>query len=203
MNKKLLAEIISIVFNPVVFLITFPLMIVYKETTSISAALKWEIFTGFFVAVGLLIIYFGIRKGVFSDEDLSKRKEREEFYYFALVISFVYLVAALLLKGIFFYLSIAGIGIFLAIIILTFVNRHIKASIHMASLCSFIVTISVLFGINYFWFSFWIVPLIFWSRLYLKRHTRKELILGGLLGIVITLATFLMAAKILEYSVLV
>ncbi len=200
MKKKNFAEIISLIFNPVVFLFSLPFLVVYRQTTNLSSAIKWEMFSGLFVGIGLLIIYLGIRGGVFSDGDLSKRKEREEFYYFALVLSFIYLIIALFLRGIFFHLSILGLGIFFAIIIFTFINKYLKASIHLASLCAFIVTISILFGLNYFWLTFWIVPFVFWSRLYLKRHTKKELIVGGLLGVIITLATFLMAAKILIYQ---
>lgn len=200
MNKRLFAKIVSLVFNPVIFLFSLPFIVVYKQTESISYALKWQLFSGFFVVIGLLIIYLGIRRGIFSDIDLSQKKEREEFYYFALVLSFFYLIISLFFKGIFFYLSIVGLGIFLAIIIFTFVNKFIKASIHLASLCAFITTITILFGINYFWLTFWIIPLVSWSRLYLKKHTKKELILGSILGILITLATFLMAAKIIEYG---
>jgi membrane-associated phospholipid phosphatase len=200
MNKKIFAEVVSLVFNPVIFLFALPFMVVYKQTTNFSSAIKWEMFSGFFVVIGLLIIYLGIRRGIFSDEDLSKRKEREEFYYFALVLSFAYLIAALFLKGIFFHLSIVGLGLFLAIIIFTLINRFIKASIHLAALWAFTVAVSLLYGLNYFWFTVWIIPLVAWSRLYLKRHTKKELLVGSMLGILITLATFLMAVKILEYG---
>jgi membrane-associated phospholipid phosphatase len=203
MNKRLLAEVISLVFNPVIFLFSLPFMVVYKQTENVSSAIKWEMFSGFFVVIGLLIIYLGIRRGIFSDEDLSKRKEREEFYYFALVLSFTYLIASLLLRGIFFYISIVGLGLFLAIIVFTFVNKYIKASIHLAALWTFIIVITRFFGWEFFWITIGLVPLVSWARLYLKRHTKKELIVGSLLGILLTLATFLMAAKILEYQVYV
>jgi hypothetical protein len=197
MNKRILAEVLSLVFNPVIFLFSLPFLVVYRQTTNLSSAIKWELFSGFFVVIGLAIIYLGIRRGIFSDEDLSKRQEREEFYYFALILSFTYLIASLLLRGIFFHLSIVGLGLFLAIIIFTFVNKFIKASVHLGALWAFIITVSLLFGLNYFWLTIWIVPLVMWARLYLKRHTKKELIVGSMLGIFITLATFLMAVIIL------
>lgn len=200
MNKKLLAKIISLVLNPVIFLLSLPFLVVYRQTANFSSAIKWEAFSCLFILLGLAIIFLGIKGGVFSDQDLSKRKEREGFYYFALILSFFYVFIALFLKGVFFHLSILGMGIFLAIIILTWVNKYIKASIHMATLVAFIIAIGILFGINYFFIGILAMPLVFWARLYLKRHTRKELYIGGILGILITLATFFMAAKILEYG---
>lgn len=202
-NKNLLAEVVSLVFNPVIFLLSLPYLVVYRETLSFSSAIKWQLFSGFFVAIGLLVVYLGIRRGIFSDEDLSKRQEREEFYYFALILSFGYLLSSYILRGIFFHLSLVGLGIFLAIIIFTITNKYVKASVHMASLCGFIVAISILFSLQYLWHVVWVIPLVAWARLKLKRHTKKELILGGFLGILVTLITFLMASRILEYGVYV
>jgi len=39
--------------------------------------------------------------------------------------------------------------------------------------------------------SLLLIPLVAWSRVFLKKHTMREAIAGGLLGSVVTIATFI------------
>lgn len=193
MFKKLfLAEIVSLIFGPVTFLLLMPYLIVYRQTLSFPYSLKWGIFSAIFIFIGIAFLITGRIKGKFSDQDLSIREERERFYIFALVLGFLYLAAALIFKGLLFNLSIASLGIFVAIVIFTVINKFIKASIHMAAACAFITSMLIFFGINSL-FLVWIIPLVAWSRIALRRHSVPELIVGGLLGTLITVGTFFVA----------
>lgn len=186
-----LAKILSFFFNPVVFILLMPYFIVYKQTFSGWYALKWEIFSSFFIILGLIAVVAGRWKRIFSDFDLSKKEERSKFYLISWFLAFSYLFAAIFFKGIFFPLSIMAFGTALGIVIFTIVNYYIKASIHVAVACAFVITISLLQKGNWFWFTFWIVPLVAWARLELKKHTWPEIIIGGVLGTAVTLLTFL------------
>lgn len=195
-----MARFVSFVFHPANFFFIMPFLVVYKQTASGFVALKWEIFSSAFIFLGLVIILGGRWKGIFSDHDLSKKEERAKFYGFLWPLAFSYLTVALILRGLFFSLSIVAFGIVLGMFIFHIINRYIKASIHIAISCGFVLTLGLFYGGTGFLATVWIPPLLAWSRLKLTRHTKQEVVVGGLLGIVITLLTFLIGKYMLLYA---
>lgn len=194
---KLFAKILSYLFHPVVLASILPFIIVYRVRESSLYALKWTLFSSVFIALVMLLIFFGKRKGIFSDQDISKREERYHFYEILYFLVFVYFAAAVFLKGIFFPLSIIAFGVMIGIVLFNFVNHFIKASIHTAVACAYAITVGIIYGPGAFLIAFWIIPLISWSRIYLKRHTVSEAITGGVLGSSITLLTYFIGSKVL------
>lgn len=188
---KKLAKFISFFFHPVLFALLMPFLVTYRVTGSGFYALKWAIFSLVFIFIGIILILLGRIRGIFSDFDISKKKERAEFFLLILILIFFYLLAAVFFKGLLFPLSIVALGIVFGVIIFVFVNKYIKASIHVAVSCAFVISIFILYGTYAFYLTFWVIPSVAWARLILKRHTMNEAIIGGFLGIVITLLTFL------------
>ena len=197
MNKILLARIISGLFNPILFFFLMPYIVVYHQTADMPSSIKWGIFSSLFISIGLVLLLVGRLRGVFSDRDLSIKEEREEFYLIALILSLSYLMFSAFFKGFFFHFSIVSLGIFLGILVFTFINLYTKASIHIAAACGFVLTISIFYGLQVFIALFWVIPLVAWSRIKLHMHTPKEILIGGLLGSLITLLTFIIAKQIL------
>lgn len=62
----------------------------------------------------------------------------------------------------------------------------IKASGHACGISGPFTLLLYLIGNDAWWFVI-VIPLVFWSRLKLKRHTYKELVLGTIVGIFSTL----------------
>lgn len=75
----------------------------------------------------------------------------------------------------------------LAGILLTICNSIIKfrASGHACGVAGPLTFLIFILGKNYL-ASFILLPLVFWSRLKLRRHTMSELVLGALLGVIAT-----------------
>lgn len=194
-----LAELISLIFHPVVLAFLMPFVIVYRHTGSGIYALKWEIFSAAFMLVGIALLLMGRWKGFFSDSDITRREERYNLYILSFMIAFLYFAAALFFKGILFPLSIVSLGIILATGIFLVVNHFLKASIHMGVVCAFVVAVGALYGWTAFFLVLLTIPLVFWSRIVLKRHTLREAIAGGVLGSLVTLLTILIG-KYLLYS---
>ncbi|MCX6782544.1 MAG: hypothetical protein NTZ20_00905 [Candidatus Levybacteria bacterium] len=194
--KKLVAKIISLIFNPVIFFIFMPYIIIYKYTSDILYAIKWTIFSIIFIIVTVIILFIGKKRNIFSDYDLSNRHERAIFYIIISVLALIYLIISLFLKGIFFPMSIMSISIFIGIILFMFVNQFIKASIHMAIAFAFAISINILFNHPPLYAFFTVIPFVAWSRLELKRHTKKEMYIGSVMGSIITIVTFLGARYI-------
>lgn len=122
-------------------------------------------------------------RGMFSDHELSIKEERSRFYAIVWVLAFVYLIIALYFKGSIFPLSIIALGILLGIVIFELANRFIKVSMHVAVACAFVLAIGLLYGQTPFLATVWIVPLLSWARISLKKHTMGEVIAGGSLGV--------------------
>lgn len=191
MFKKVTAEFISYLFHPVILFLLMPFLVVYWQTGNGISALKWQIFSSAFIFLAVIIIFMEIMRGDFSDFDISKKNERLKFYIIILMIGVLYLLSAYYFKGIYFSLSIISMGIAFGIIVFAFINRFIKASVHVCVATAFVITNSILFGNTVLLLTLWIVPLLAWTRLTLKQHTIQEVLAGGFLGIVITIMTFL------------
>lgn len=134
-----------------------------------------------------LLLFRGFRSGRWSDPDVSIRAERIRFYPRAISISAVAVIALLLLHAPAFALRGATITLFL-LIIAALLNFRIKLSLH--ALFAFYSAI-ILFVINPVTgaVAFALALLVFWSRLYLKRHDLSETLVGALLGLLGGLVT--------------
>ncbi len=66
---------------------------------------------------------------------------------------------------------------------LFFINRglEIKASEHACGISGPITLLINLIGFNFVWL-YLLIPLVFWSRIKLGRHTLKELVIGTFIG---------------------
>lgn len=194
---NILARFISFLFHPVLFFFPMPFLVVYKQTANIFYAFKWQIFSSAFIFLGVLIIFMETIHGDFSDFDITKREERFKFYIIILLLSVLYVTSASLFKGIYFPLSVISAGIAFGVVVFAFINRYIKASIHLCVACAFVLTNTILFGSEAFFATAWIIPIIFWARVETRKHTVQEAFVGGGLGVLITLMTLVLERYIL------
>jgi len=192
MKKQFAAEFVSIVLNPLTFLILIPFIVVFRQTKNLEYSLKWEVFSLVIIFLGLGFLLYGMRSEIFSDFDLSKREERQKFYHITLVLTFAFFIITALLKGIFFHLTVVILSAFLIVLAFNVANSFLKASIHLGTVCAFVVSMGLFFGLYVFIPLFPLIPIIAWSRLTLKKHTPKELLVGGLIGTLITVVAFIM-----------
>lgn len=191
MKKEFLAQFVSLALGPLTILSLMPIIVVYRQTGNLGYSLEWEVFSLFFILLGFALFLVGRAKGIYSDFDISKREERERFYLVTLVLAFVYFISTALIKGFFFHLTAVVLSTFLIILAFTVANSFIKASIHLGIVCAFVFSMGLFYGTNIFIPLFFLIPLMAWSRLKLKKHTPKELFTGGFLGAIMTVASFL------------
>lgn len=194
---KRFAYFVSIIFNPIFLAFLLPFFLIFRFTNSGLYSLKWLLFSSIFIFLGGFFIIFERVKGNFSDIDVSIREQRPKLYAFLLFLAFIYLIISLVLKGYTFPISIVSFGLVLAVIVFASVNRFIKASGHVGVACAFVLTIGLLYGFFSALLIVWIIPLLAWSRLVLKKHTILEIAVGGILGTSVTLATFYISIYLL------
>src|SRR3989304_790932 len=194
---NLFARIISFISNPVLLSIPFSYALVFKSREDFLYALAWTFVSILFASLVGVFVVLAVRKGVFSDFDISKRQERTPIFIFTGLLSILYFLIVFLLNGSKVLLIALG-ALLLGVIIADIINRKIKASIHLAVFSSFSVIMGILYG-GMFWVLLLIAPLVAWSRVKLKKHEPFETIVGGLVGIIIVLMLYVVVKYVLGF----
>lgn len=182
---KLLANLITIVFNPQVFAIVGVFLIALRSHGDVSIALKW---TGIALAhMFVLAIYvlIGIKRKTFTNIDISRRQDRLNVFIFIAILSFSYLLFVYFLNGP-IRLFYAVLFFLPSLFLFELVNRKIKASIHLASVTFLLVGLGYFYGVSLF-FALLTLPFVAWARIKKQRHTLEETVVGSLLGGILAL----------------
>ena len=134
-----------------------------------------------------LLLFRGVQSGRWSDPDVSIHAQRVRFYPRAISISAVAVFVLLLSRAPAFALRGATMTLFL-LIIAALINFRIKLSLH--ALFGFYSAV-ILFVVNPVVgaVASAVALLVFWSRLYLKRHDLLETLVGAFLGLLGGLVT--------------
>lgn len=184
----LFAKTISFFLGPVFILLPVPFILVSKFSENYYYALKWTVFSYAFILAVALFVIVGVMLRIFSNFDVSKREQRPLLFSFSAFAIFCYLLSLLVLDGP-KILFIAVFAIALGLIIIIFVNRWIKASIHVATATAVILLIGMVYrGYSFFLLS--LIPLLAWSRVKTKEHTYLETAIGCILGAALTLIVY-------------
>jgi hypothetical protein len=181
------ARWISWIGHPLVFItLSVGIIIAFRFANRAGLALLLTLLATVILPMALLL-FRGFQSGRWSDPDVSVRAERTRFYPRAISISALAVIVLFLLHAPAFALRGAMMTLFL-LIIAALINFRIKLSLH--ALFAFYSAI-ILFVVNPIAgaLAFTLALLVFWSRLYLKRHDLSEMIVGAFLGLLGGLVT--------------
>ena len=174
MISNIFAHFISIILGPFVWgpiLIILIILHTNLSTSQIHILLPFLLI--FQVGIPLLLLLFSYKFKKISDLDLSKREER----IIPIIIIFVSLLISVLIIKL--YGSLTLLRIYLFFILFLSINGLItlfwKISFHMAINVAGSLFINFLYDWK-FPILYLSIPLIYWSRLKLKKHTRAQLI---------------------------
>lgn len=185
---KNLARIISLLSSPFALFLPTPFILVFKETGNIFYSLKWTFFSYIFLFSVVFFVILGMLVGFFSDYDVSKKGERPKLFAFFGIITFLYLGSLMLLNGP-KVLYLVVFGIILGVLVISIVNNWIKASIHTATASAFTLSLVIFFGFM-FAPTLLLIPAMAWARVKIKKHTPQETLVGGFLGIILTIIVY-------------
>ena len=150
---------------------------------------RWDYLVVLFLAstiVPMLLIY-GLKKiGKVSDYNITFREQR---FLPLLVMIAVNFLGYELMKQIDAPRIFTGILLFNAVnmVLILLITLQWKISIHLLSLTSSIALVYLQFGDLAFWF-FLLVPVLMWSRIYLKAHTFMQTLVGSMVGFLVMYA---------------
>ena len=188
----LFARIISLLSSPPIILLPAPFLLVDKATRNDIYALKWAAVSYVFIGAVILFVLAGVLLGVFADIDISKKKQRPIVFAFSFIILLLYALSVLVLNGP-KVLLIASLGIAFGLAVLFVVNKWIKASIHVATISAFIFFAGIIYGNASILLALFLIPFIGWARVKTEKHTKQEVIVGGLLGCGLTVIFYIIA----------
>lgn len=186
-----IARSISIILSPIVISLPLIALVAFYHERSRLMALLYTAITLLFTSIGpLLYILIGVRRGKFSDVDVSIRSQRSGPFLFTILSA---LIALFMLAA---FHGPRDLDTLLLIMIVSGVIMMIttfwwKISIHTSSLASAATILTALYG-TIMLPLFLLVALVGWSRVVLRRHTIAQVIAGSVLSTILATVILLL-----------
>jgi membrane-associated phospholipid phosphatase len=175
------ARVVSWIGHPLVFVtISVGIVVTTQLTSSAAVPILAALLLSVVVPTAILLVA-GVRSGRWQDADVSVREERKRFYPWAIPFSALGTLVTWLIRAPFFVVR-GGLVTLALFVVAAITNFWLKISLHtlFASYCTVILfRINTLCGTIALIFA----GLVFWSRLFLSRHTFVEVLAGVGLGI--------------------
>lgn len=188
MKKRLVAHGVSWVFNPGCLLLV---LLTAGAFTSRVAVASWLVILGLFALLGLVILLVSWARGMVLDADLMtpvNLRDRSQ-----ILLIFLSLILVMLLISFQMDQPEPLHAILVAALILGMIVAAItlvwKISLHMLGVGA-LATATILIGGVRWWPIIFLIPLVAWARLTLRRHTPLQVLCGTTLGIVVILVIF-------------
>lgn len=179
------SRFISDFFNPIISQLIFFGFFAYLKM-GFEEAFNNFLLIVFVVAIPIFgWIYWNVKRGKYTNMDVSDRNQRKSLYFFALIILLVY-TAILYFTDQNRELLLIIIFNIVLMVVLQLSNYFIKSSMHTSAN----VFVSMLFfSINATYGGLWflIAIMVGLTRIILKRHTPKEVFAGAGIALIISL----------------
>lgn len=182
---KQFAGWVSILAHP--FVMVALLVAVPAMRQSSGSALQSVLLVVMAVVVPIAVLMFRqVRRGRWSNVDASKPSERPLLFMVALA-GLVAALGWLLLNDPQSFLVRGMLVVAAFLLVAALVTRWVKLSLHVA-FAALTATTLVLLGSAVGYALIAVVPLVFWSRVVLGRHSVHELLVGLALGVLTGIA---------------
>ena len=188
-TRRRIANLISNILNPFLVSLILILLLSLGATSSILDALRWSLIL---IALSILPVYLAIiylvRSGRLDSVFTNVRRQRLKIYLLAGGWAAVGCVVLLYLKappGL-MAASVTGLS---TVVIFMCINLWWKISLHTAFIAASVTLLVILYG----WVAMVaivLIPLMFWARMELKRHSLAQVVAGALLSTLIVAVVF-------------
>lgn len=178
-----LARIFSTIFNPFLTALGLFAILAHEESKGAGASSFWYLLFGstFFTSIGpMLYVLWLYATGRIADLDMSIRAERQRvfgifviFYALGTVVLFALHAPTLM--------TATMAGFTAASLVVQFITRSWKISTHALGVTAPLVIFVYVFHEQALPFLI-LIPIVGWSRVWLKAHTISQVIAGTALG---------------------
>lgn len=180
MSKEKLARFISFIFGPI-FL--WPLILsLFIQKSNLSLWQQQRIWGVVFVlefVIPMILFFIALKTKLIGDFDMTKKEDRR---LPILVFAGITIICFPLIR---FFGNSQILNYCLLVFLIFAVDGLItifwKISSHMAVNTITVILINYFFHWQY-WYLIIMIPIVFWARLYLKRHTIAQLVGGFLIN---------------------
>jgi len=176
-----LARIFSTICNP--FLTALALFVILAHSQAHDAQSFWYLLfaSTFFTSLGpMLFVLWLYATDRISDLDMTVRSERERVFVIFVLFYWAGTAMLWLLHAPRVLVATMG-GYAAASLAVQFITRYWKISTHALGITAALVALVYLYGQQPLPFLV-LIPIVGWSRVYLKAHTLAQVIVGTLLG---------------------
>jgi membrane-associated phospholipid phosphatase len=176
-----LARIFSTICNPFVTALVLFVIIAHQLATDVPSFWKLLFTSTFFTSLGpMLYVLWLYSTDRISDLDMSVRAEREKVFFvfvvfYALGTLVLWLVHAPAL------LTATMAGYTAASLVVQYITRYWKISTHALGITAPLVVLVYLYGLQPVPFLV-LIPIVGWSRVWLRAHTLLQVVAGTALG---------------------
>lgn len=187
--KQKIARFISVAGHPLLTIPLYVALVTFASADGQKAAFNSFLIIGCIFVPLILWLYLKSKNGSYTNFDVSDRKQRKSVFVFIIpilcIVTFIVYKTGAQSNPVFQSLLFALI----LVTVLQISNFYIKSSLHV----SFNIYLSFLvMGADY---KLGIIVLLLtipiaWSRIELSRHTLKEVITGGTIGLVVSVIMF-------------
>ncbi len=176
-----LARIFSTICNPFVTALALFVIIAHEKATSVASFWLLLFTSTVFTSIGpMLYVLWLYATDRIADLDMSVRSERERvFGIFVVFYAFGTLVLWLVHAPALMTASMAGYTA--ASLVTQYITRYWKISTHAIGITAPLVVLIYLYGAEPLPFLI-LIPLVGWSRVWLRAHTVLQVIAGTTLG---------------------
>lgn len=189
MSREKVAERVSDIFNPYYLSAPFFLLVVIVSAKSLMTGIVYcVVLVLFFSALPVWDINRRIRRGSVSNPHIDRREDRIKPFLFSLTCAVAGL-AAVYLAGAPAVIKAVSWSVVVTGAIVTATTAVWKVSLHAAGISAIAFILVALFG----WFALPVVlciPLVYWARLTLNKHTPTQLLVGSILAVGVTAGVF-------------
>ncbi len=178
-----IAKIISIIGHPLLTIPLFVAIMMFAFEDAEKAWLNSALIIGCIFLPLCLRMYFKSKNGTYTNFDVSDRIQRKTLFAFIIPIMIVVTIILFLIRPASNF-SISVLFGTILVIISQITNLFIKSSLHV-SLNIYLAALAMTANLQIGIVIFLLTGIIAWSRIALGRHTRKEVIFGCIIGLVI------------------
>lgn len=180
---------ISAIFSPYVAATFFIILVVYNYAQDLNQFLPWMLTFFLFTIVlpGFYILWLMEAKKI-TDIHMSNANDRKNPVIVAAIFS---VLGAVILFSLHAARPVVVISVIYALnsVVIAIVTQWWKISIHTGMFASIATIATIIFGLRFWWLYLLLIPLA-WSRIYRKKHTIWQTIMGAAATSLITLLTF-------------
>jgi len=183
------ARIFSTICNPFVTALALFVIVAHQEAKDIQTFWSLLFTSTFFTSIGpMLYVLWLYATARITDLDMSVRSEREKVFG-VFVVCYALGTLALWLEHAPALLTASMAGYTAASLVVQYITRYWKISTHALGMTAPLVVLIYLYGAQPLPFLV-LIPLVGWSRVWLRAHTVLQVVAGVMLGATSVLTFF-------------